>query len=42
MLWKIDEKNEFRITNPDGYFYLLFLKMSGLFFFISKYILNSV
>ena len=36
MLWQIDEKELFQLSNPDGYFYLLFLKMSGLFFAISK------
>jgi len=36
MLWQIDEKSLFQLSNPDGYFYLLFLKISGLFFFISK------
>jgi len=29
LLYKLDERKLFRVSNPDGYFYLLFLKKSA-------------
>jgi hypothetical protein len=36
MLLTIKVRKLFKVSNPDGYFYLYFLKRAALFFFISK------
>ena len=36
MVWNINEKTKMQLSNPDGYFYLLFIKKSIFFFAFRK------
>lgn len=42
ILWTIHEKKAFALSNPDGYFYLLYLKMLAKFFFCNFVISGGV